>query len=164
MKKLLALLLILMGFNAHSQVFTNMPPLNRAEAKILESGILAFRAAHPDSVTYAIYSNLYQIAYFIEHPDTLSAVPDSLQTQVFSNIPVKVIDFIERQQYNGNVLTWSSTTTNGYSNDQSVNSMLRAADDMRRSKKEFDKYSELVKNKRNFRCKYLTLLQIPCTN
>lgn len=164
MKFLFTISLMTMCFMAHCQLFTNMPPLNRAEAKILEQGILAYRAAYPDSVKYTIYSNLYQIANFIEHPDTLSNVPDSLQTQIFSNIPMKVVDYIERQQYNGNIQAWKDSATGGFSNDMAVNQMLSAARDMERNQKEYLKYKELVKNKRTFRCKYLALFEIPCTN
>lgn len=164
MKSFLTTCLLFIGLWANAQVFTAMPPLNRAEAKLLEAGILAYRSANPDSVNYAIYSNLYQIGYFIEHPDTLSNVPDSLQTQVFSNIPMKVVDYIEKQQYNGDILKWKESSANGYSNDMAVMQLIRARQDLERAQKEIEKYSELVKNKRNFRCKYLTMLEIPCTN
>ena len=164
MKAFLTFCLLLIGLWANSQNFTNMPPLNRAEAKLLESGILAYRTANPDSVDYAIYSNLYQIGYFIEHRDTHSSIPDSLQTQVFSNIPLKVVDYIEKQHYSGDILHWKSTSKNGYSTDNAINQLINSQRELERAQKDVQRLSELIRNKENFRCKYLTMLEIPCTN
>lgn len=149
MKKLIVLF-ALMGFMnfGFAQAFINMPPLNREQSKILEKGILAYMQSNPDSLDAFIYLKLKAIKEFISSPQGVT-LGDSVQ--IFSDIPMKVVNNIERTEFNGDVLKWRKNNDMQYS-------MIE--NDERR----ITEQKRLLRIRKEFQCKYFLKIGLPCPN
>ncbi|MEA5458672.1 hypothetical protein VB796_06475 [Arcicella sp. LKC2W] len=136
-----------------NQVFVQMPPLNVSEATMLKTGIIRYLNSYPDSVQSSIYDNLKQISQFIE------AQSDSSTAEMrFQNIPMKVINYVEQQYYGGSIIEWSEAKDSEIfrvkANKAMIESML----------KEVEQVEEKMKCKKSFRCKYFSLMGVPCSD
>lgn len=149
MKKLFLLSMILLGIFQTSigQAFTNMPPLNREQAKILEKGILGYVQSYPDSVDANIYLKLKVVREFISTPATTLA--DSVK--IFEDIPMKIVNQIERTEYMGDILKW--VPEKQFELSMAINYEKQAAD-MRKT----------LRIRKEFQCKYFLKVGLPCPN
>jgi acylphosphatase len=149
MKKLFLLFFALFGFLqvSSAQAFTNMPPLNREQSKILEKGILGYVQSYPDSVDATIYLKLKSVREFISSVPINSA--DSVRT--FLDIPVKIVNQIERTEYMGDIVKWVP--------EKQMELMMaityeKQAADMRKT----------LRIRKEFQCKYFLKVGLPCPN
>jgi hypothetical protein len=148
MKKLLLIALMIISQISFSQEFTNMPPLNRDQAKILEKGILQYLQSYPDSIDASIYLKLKSVREFVVSQSGLIA-GDSVK--IFLDIPLKIVDQIERTEYMGNVLNWRRETDIDYR--MIINDESRLID-----------RKKILRIRKEFQCKYFLKVGLPCPN
>ena len=145
MKKLFLLFALLSCLNSvFGQAFTNMPPLNRDQAKILEKGILGYIQSYPDSVDASIYLKLKSVREFIS-----SSSSDTVK--IFTDIPMKIVNQIERTEYGGDVVKWRVENDFDY----------RMTNDEERRIAEKRK---MMRIRKEFQCKYFLKVGLPCPN
>lgn len=155
MKKYLTFCLLFVGIlSAFSQTtpqYYDLPQCNKSEARMLRSGIMSYITMYPDSTQSTIFNNLKIIDEFIKlNPQ------DTLATVSFTQIPVKVIDFIELTYYDKDIYKWTPKSDNRYLSYQSDLSMLKF------QQERIEKYLEAEKNKKSFQCKWFTMVGLPC--
>lgn len=124
----------------NGDTFQNVPPLNRKEAKIYLQAIQQYVIQYPDSLR-GIYSKLDSLDLFIK-----STTGDSLRS---IKVPKKVIDNIEKNNYNGDILTWRPEKDNQYI----------MYDSFRKTIKDFEERIAILKA---VQCKYFKFYNIPC--
>jgi hypothetical protein len=149
MKKLF-LLFALLGClqTGFGQYFTDMPPLNRDQAKILEKGILGYVQAYPDSVDSNIYLKLKSVREFISSKSGLIA-GDSVK--IFADIPVKIVNQIEMSEYRGDVVKWRV--------EKDFDFMMINDEEKRLADRK-----KLLRIRKEFQCKYFLKVGLPCPN
>lgn len=148
MKNLLfSIALVFLSFTGFSQVFINMPPLSKGEARLLERGMLEYIQSNPDSVQASVYSKLEAIRLFLESP--------SSEPIAFTNIPVKIIDYIEQRQYGGSIEKWRYAKSN---DKQFVDMEQRMVNERIQA---ISKANQELANKVSFQLKYFELVGLP---
>ena len=141
------LIVMLISLSGFSQTFVNMPPLNKGEARMLERGMLEYIQANPDFVQSSVYSKLEAIRIFLE---STSNTPIA-----FTNIPVKIIDYIEQRQYGGSIEKWRYAK----SNDKQFIDMEQNMVNQR--VQSIAKANQELMNKISFQLKYFDLVGLP---
>jgi len=143
----LLIFLLLISLSGFSQTFVNMPPLTRGEAKMLEKGIVDYIASYPDSISSSLYAKLENIRLYLES--------NSSTPVAFTNIPMKIIDYIESRHYQGSIYNWRESN----STDKRQIDMEQA--NINRSQIELGKKQSELLNKISFQKKYFELIGLP---
>lgn len=106
MKSFIIVALIgLFSFGSKAQeIFINMPNLDKTQGRLLLEEMLKYREQKKDSVNTAFYTILGQIQSFIDNPNIAS--------QTFQNVPLKIVDFIEKDIFQGSIMNWDLNNDN----------------------------------------------------
>lgn len=131
-------------------VFVDMPDLTKSQSKMLIDGMINYYQAKPDSMSASTFNRVAEVKAFIDNPN--------LQTMSFKDIAMKVVDFIEQKEFGGSILDWTpekdSDSRMLVSDQMMIDMMLKRVNDSKQK----------LKDKKEFKCKYLQLIGMPCPN
>lgn len=145
---LLALCSICSFAQEQHPIFVDMPDLSKSQAKMLIDGIINFYQAKPDSTSASTFNRVAEIKAFIDNPN--------LSTMSFTNLPMRVVDYIEVKEFRGSILEWNPEKDNASFMIKSNQEMI----DMQQKRLNADKQALL--DKINFQCKYFQIIGMPC--
>ena len=129
-------------------IFIDMPNLDKSQARLLLDEMLKYREQKKDSVNAAFYIILGQIQSFVDNQNATS--------QAFTNIPMRIVDFIEKDIFNGSILEWDPTKEHDRFRPQMAKQQIIQAN------KELTDYQNKLSAKISFRCSYFAIIGLDC--
>lgn len=131
-------------------VFVDMPDLTKSQARMLIDGLISYYQAKPDSTSASTFNRVAEVKAFIDNPN--------LQTMSFKNIAMKVVDFIEKKEFDGSILDWTPEKDMSSSSIKSERIMLDVIT------KNLANAEQKLRDRKEFQCKYFQLIGMPCPN